>query len=69
MDVLLGTVTGGGGGGALFCEVGGGITGLEPGMGGTRLDRCADVFGFFGDVGDISVEGTREPWERLTIST
>lgn len=69
MDVLLGTVRGRGGGGALFCGVGGGITGLEPGMAGTRLDRCADIFEFFGDVGDNSVESTRETCGRFAIST
>ncbi len=69
VDVLLGTVRGSGGGGALLCGVGAGMTGLEPGIGGTRLDRCADIFEFFGDVGDISVESARETCGRSAIST
>lgn len=60
MDVLLGATTGG---------VGGGSAGLEPGMGGTRLDRCADVFRCFGDVGDVSAVDTLEWRDWLSVST
>ena len=57
VDVLLGALTGGGGGGALFCGVGGAMAELEPGTGGTRLERCTEATALFGDVGEVSAEG------------
>lgn len=54
MEDLLGAVTGGGGGGARFCGVEGGMAGLAPGIGGTRLDLCEDITGLFGEIGDVS---------------
>ena len=56
VDVLLGVLTGGAGGRALLCGVGGGMAELEPGSGGTRLERCTEATAPFGDVGEVSAE-------------
>lgn len=57
VETLVGgmLVGGGGGGGALFCgDVG--ITGLEPGIGGTLLDLLAVKVEAKGIVGDLSFD-------------
>lgn len=48
-------VGGGGGGGALLCGDDG-ITGLEPGIGGTLLDLLAVDVEAKGNVGDLSFD-------------
>lgn len=57
MALLLGgAVVGGGGGGARVCEVDGGNAGLDPGIGGGRLDLFAAIEGVTGDVGEASFD-------------
>lgn len=64
VDTLLdGAVLGGGGGGALFWGVGGGMPGLDPGIGGILLARGMEFRGVVGEVGDASFESVVNFWE------
>lgn len=54
--LLGGALVGGGGGGARFCDAGGGTAGLDPGIGGGRLDLFAAAEGVVGEVGEASFD-------------
>lgn len=56
--LLGGALMGGGGGGARFCDDDGGIAGLDPGIGGGRLDLFAAAEGVVGEVGEAPSDAT-----------
>ena len=56
---MVGVLVGGGGGGALLCGEDG-MTGPEPGIGGTLLDLLAVNVKAKGIVGDLSFESRKE---------
>lgn len=62
MALLLGgPLVGGSGGGARDWKADEGIAGLDPGIGGRRLDLFAAIEGVTGDVGDASFD-TESIW-------